>query len=143
MNNNQPQQVFGPAVNRLADVMAHTDRYAFEGVVRLAKDARVSASSVSRLVYGKFNPSFVMVARLTAALEQELGFAIDPRNLFAENGEFLTRYVCDMVHCTGCLPDNAYDEFGSRKEMYKDVKPGGWITSRFPKGFERRKEVHA
>ena len=139
MNKNQPQQALGPAINRLGDVMAHTKRYAFKGVRRLAKDARVSASSVSRLIRGKMNPSFAMVARLAGPLEREFGFAIDPRNLIAEHGEFLTRHCCSVVHCTGCLPENAYDEFGAKKQAFADIAPGRWVTSRYPQGFAAQK----
>lgn len=139
MNNNQPQQVFGPAINRFADVMAHTKRYAFWGVTRLAKDAGVSASSVSRLIRGKMNPSFGMVARLVGPLEKELGFALDPRDLIASHGEFPTRHCCTLVHCTGCLPENAYDEFGSKKAAFADIAPGRWVTSRYPQGFATQK----
>ena len=138
MNNKPPTQAFGPAINRVSDVMVHTKRYAFKGVTKLAQDARVSASSISRLINGKLNPSFVMVARLTRALERDLGFKIDPRDLVAESGEFLTGAVCDLVGCRGCLPANAHDEFGDIKPAFADVKPGTWITSRFPKGYREK-----
>lgn len=130
-----PKQVFGPTVNRLADLMAHLDRYAFNGVTRLAKDARVSASSVSRLINGKMNPSFVMIARITAALEKQLGRKIDPRELIAETGKFCTRFVCDLMGCDGCLPDNAVDEFGQVKGSFAGISPGTWVTSKYPRGF--------
>lgn len=139
MKNQTSPQAFGPAVNRFSDVMAHLDRYAFKGVTRLARDARVSASSVSRLINGKMNPSFLMIARLTSALERELGVRIDPRDLFAESGAFLQPYVCDLVGCKGCLPEVAWDEFGDIKTAYSGVKPGRWVTSRFPAGYTRAK----
>ncbi len=134
MHQHNPKQVFGPAINRFTDVMAHTDRYAFKGVGRLAMDARVSASSVSRLLNGKLNPSFLMVARLTKALEKQLGYQIDPRDVVAESGEFLTRYACDLAHCRGCHPDTAFDDFGDLKPAFADVPAGAWVTSTYPKG---------
>jgi len=137
--NKPPKQAFGPAINRISDVMVHTDRYAFKGVSRLARDARVSASSLSRLVNGKLNPSFLMVARLTNALERELGYKIDPRDLVAECGEFLTSFACDLVGCRGCLPVNALDEFGDLKPAFAGVRPGTWVTSRHPKGYRPEK----
>ncbi len=140
--NNQHKQVFGPTINRISDVMAHTERYAFKGVTRLAIDARVSASSVSRLLNGQQNPSFLMVARLTAALEKALGFQIDPRELVAESCSFLTRHTCDLVGCRGCLPSNAIDEFGDRKAAFAGVDPGTWVTSRYPRGYQPRKEAN-
>ena len=81
MNHPPSPQAFGPAVNRLTDVLAHSDAMAFKGVSRLARAAGVSPSAVSRLINGKSNPSFLMVARLTTALERDFGFAIDPRDL--------------------------------------------------------------
>ena len=131
-----PKQVFGPTINRLADVMAHLDRYAFNGVTRLAKDARVSASSVSRLINGKMNPSFAMVVRLTIALEKQLGRRIDPRELIAETGNFLTKFVCDLVGCNGCLPESAVDEFGQVKGSFVGISPGTWVTSKYPRGYQ-------
>ncbi len=139
----KPQAIrpFGPTINRVADVMAHTNRYEFHGVSRLAADAGVSPSSISRLINGKMNPSFAMVARVTTALEKRLGHRIDPRDLVAELGRFLTPHVCEVAGCKGCMPDNATDEFGDLKPAFGDVKPGQWITSRFPRGFDHSKEA--
>lgn len=142
MQNHFSPQVFGPAINRLTDVMAHSDRFAFRGVSRLAREAGVSPSSVSRLINGRMNPSFLMVARLAKALEKQFGFRIDPGDLVAENGLFITPYVCQVVGCDGCLPETAHDEFGSLKPAYADVKSGQWVTSRYPRGYKHsRKEV--
>lgn len=135
MSPQPPSQAFGPVVNRLGDVMAHTTRYAFCGVTRLSRDALVHPSSVSRLLRGKTHPSFVLVARLAAALEQQLGFRIDPRDLVAEWGNFVTESVCEMCDCRGCLPDRATDEFGHRTAQFIDVEPGRWVTSKYPNGY--------
>lgn len=139
MPKQHPKEVFGPVINRIADVMAHSDQFAFKGVSRLARAAGVSPSSVSRLINGKMNPSFVMVARLTYALEQQFGYRIDPRDLVAENGHFNTPFVCDLAGCAGCLPEIALDEFGQLKSTYEGIKPGGWITSRYPRGYLAQK----
>jgi transcriptional regulator with XRE-family HTH domain len=132
---------YGPIINRFADVMIHVKRFEFRGVQRLAIDADISPSSVSRLINNKINPSFALVARVTAAIEKELGMKIDPRDLIAENGEFLTRSVCDLTACPGCLPDNAMDEFGETKPAFANITPGTWVTSRYPKGFVTKKGV--
>ena len=139
MKNHQPKQVFGPAVNRISDLMAHTDRYAFRGVSRLASDARVSASSVSRLINGKINPSFMLVSRVATALETQLKRPVDPRDLVGEHGKFLTRFTCDLAGCRGCLPDNATDEFGDIKPTFVGVQPGNWVTSKHPRGYQPKK----
>lgn len=130
-------QAFGPTINRFADVMAHSDRFACHGTARLAAAAGVSSASVSRIVCGVVNPSFAMVARLTGAIEKELGFRIDPRDLVAERGRFLTRFTCDLVGCEKKhLPSVALDEFGTRTPAWIGVEPGKWVTSRYPKGYE-------
>lgn len=135
MKHPPPTQAYGPAINRIADVMVHTNRYAFKGVARLAADAKVSPSSISRLIHGKLNPSFILVARITTALERTVGYRIDPRDLVSEVGRFLTRHTCDLVGCQGCLPENATDEFGSLKPTFAKVAPGHWVTSRHPNGY--------
>jgi transcriptional regulator with XRE-family HTH domain len=136
MKHPPPTQAYGPTINRISDVMAHTDRYAFGGVTKLAADARVSPSSVSRLVHGKLNPSFNLVARVTTALEETLGYPIDPCDLVSELGKFLTPHTCDLAGCQrGCLPESATDEFGNIKSAFEGVKPGHWVTSRYPKGY--------
>lgn len=139
MSNHHTTQVFGPAINRFTDVMAHSDKFAFKGVSRLAREAGVSPSSVSRLINGKLNPSFILVARLTNALERQLGYRIDPRDLIAECGSFPTRFVCDLTGCAGCLPETAWDEFGDLAEKFETIPPGRWVTSKHPKGISKQK----
>lgn len=139
MNNPPHIQAYGPAISRIGDLMAHTNRYAFKGATRLARDAHVSASSVSRLMNGKTNPSFLVVARITCALEHQLKLKVDPRDLISESGKFQTKYLCELVGCQGCLPENAHDEFGDIKPSFVGVKPGRWETSRYPKGFHHLK----
>ena len=140
MHKPPPTQAFGPVINRVSDLMIHTNRYAFHGVTRLAVDAKVSPSSVSRLINGKMNPSFALVARITNALEQTLGYRIDPRDLVAELGKFLTPHTCELASCQGCLPENATDEFGDIKPTFAGIKPGKWVTSRYPKGYLETKK---
>ncbi|MBS1722970.1 MAG: helix-turn-helix transcriptional regulator [Armatimonadetes bacterium] len=136
--NNQPKQAFGPTINRFLDVMAHSDRFAFRGSSRLAFDAGVNPSTLSRILYGEINPSFALVARLTGALEKEFGLRFDPRDLVAENGEFLTPFTCDLVGCPGCLPDKSHDGSNVITPEFRSVKPASWVTSRYPKGFRAK-----
>jgi len=134
MKHPSPNVAYGPTINRIADVLIHMDRYAFHGVSRLAADARLDSSTVSRLLNSKRNPCFVTVARIASAIERHLDRRIDPRDLVAESGTFLTQHVCDLVGCAGCLPDNAWDEFGDLKPTFASVEPGKWISSRYPHG---------
>ena len=138
-NNHPPPKVSGPVVSRLADVMAPTYRFSFKGVSRMAEAAGVSHASVSRLVAGHRNASFITVARVTSALEAELGIALDPRDLIAESGRFLTPYCCVLVHCGGCLPANACGEDGRVTREYAGIRSGAWVSSRYPAGFLQEK----
>jgi transcriptional regulator with XRE-family HTH domain len=135
MSNPPPQQGYGPVINRIADVTAHLDRYMFKGTTRLALDSKVSPSTITRILNNQINPSFALVARITAAIESEFGIQIDPRNLVAENGDFLTPFTCDLMACKGCLPESALDEFGDLKPAFTNVSKGKWVSSRYPKGF--------
>ncbi len=138
MNNPTPKQVFGPVISRLADAMIHVPYYACDGSPRLALDASVDRSTVTRLKRSALNPSFAMVARLTAAIEKRVGCRIDPRDLFAENGQFLTPHICDLFPtCNGCLPDAALNEFGELQPLFHGIGKGEWVTSQYPRGYEQ------
>ena len=136
MNKKPPYQAFGPAINRIADIMAHSNLYAFKGVSRLAEDARVSTSTLSRIINGEVLPSIFMVERVRKALELELGIELDTRDLIAEYGAFKTASVCEAVGCAGCLPASAIDQFGRLKPAFQGVLPGTWVTSKYPNGYQ-------
>ncbi|MBS1702860.1 MAG: helix-turn-helix transcriptional regulator [Armatimonadetes bacterium] len=135
MHNYPPNTVFGPAINRLTDVMEHCDRFAFRGSARLAHDAGVSPSSVGRLIHGQINPSVLLVLRIRDALERQLGFSIDVGDLIAECGRFRTRYLCEAVKCRGCLPDRATGTNLELAPAFVGVEPGEWVTSKYPNGY--------
>jgi len=88
--------------NRLRVVMAHTTRYAFKGEARLALDAGVSKSAVSRLVNGLSSPSFAVVSAIAHALEKRLGRSLDPRELVSFDGNYPTLSACALCSCRGC-----------------------------------------
>ncbi len=143
MNHLTPIQAHGPVINRIPDLMAHISRYASRhGVERLSQDAGLSRSSVSRLIHNEGNPSFLAVARLTGALEKHLGRRIDPRDLLAEGGRFLTHFACEVSGCRGCLPEIATDEFGDLKRAFEGIRAGAWVTSRYPRGLETPEGGH-
>lgn len=133
--------VQGPIISRLGDVMSHVSMLSFRSSPRLALDAGVGARHLPRLLSGVCAPTYITVSRLTTAIENHLGIQLDPRQIFAENGEFLTRHVCDLIpNHQGCLPANALDEFGRRRFEFKDVNPGEWTSSRYPYGYLHAKE---
>lgn len=98
-----PKQAARPVISRLGDLMAHSSLYAFKGNTRMANEIGSNPNTISRLVCGRLqNPSFFLVARITAALEREFGRHIDPREVFAEAGEFISGHVCMALGCIGC-----------------------------------------
>ena len=112
--------------NRVAAVMAHTTKYAFKGRARLAADAGVSRSALTRLMSGARWPGHVIVGRIAGVLERELGKRIDCRELVSETGEYPTRFVCELVGCRGCKPPQFYSPNPAVEASYADVKPGFW-----------------
>lgn len=141
MENLTPTRPLRPTINRISDLMAHSNRFAFHGTVRLARAAGVDVSTVSRILHGQINPSFALVARITEALEQEFQTNIDPRNVVAEAGKFLTDSACMVVNCGGCLPDASRDAFHRLTPEWHGVRAGTWVTSKFPQGFTKKGEA--
>lgn len=127
---------FDQTISRLADVLAHTKRYSFKAPSRLSQDAGIHVASIFRVLKGGGNPSFLTVTRITEAIERELGFRIDPRDLIAEGGRFPTPYCCDVTGSKPSLPDVAFDEFGDLKAAFAGIEPGKWVSSRHPRGFQ-------
>lgn len=124
---NPPRHINNLAVhNRILALMLHTDRYAFKGETRLAADAGVSKSAVSRLVNGQSSPSYALACAITRALEKQLKVKLDPRELISCDGSYPTPFVCGLVGCKGCLPPQAYDEQDNLRAEFKGVKAGQW-----------------
>lgn len=116
--------------NRLHALMAHTTRYAFKGETRLAEDAGVSKSAVSRLANGLSSPSFIVISAITRALEKQLKRRLDPRDIVSFDGSYPTPSPCAVCGCSGCLPDEAYDENDTLKAEFRTVQPGHWPASK-------------
>jgi hypothetical protein len=112
--------------NRIAAVMIHTSRYAFEGQARLAADAGVSRSAVSRALGGLSALSLPVLLAITKALEKETGRRIDLRDIVSEDGSYPTPFICAAVGCAGCLPEQVFDDDGRRRPEYAAIKPGQW-----------------
>ena len=82
--------------------MGHTTRYAFGGESKLARDAGVSKSALSRLVNGLSSPSFGLICALCNSLEKALGRPLDPREILSRDGRYPTPSVCQLCGCRGC-----------------------------------------
>ena len=112
--------------NRLLGVLQHIPYYTFRGTSRLAKDAKISSSSLSRVLRGETQPTLGVALSITAALEKRLNVRIDPRELFSLDKDFQPKSVCELVGCPGCLPAQAYGEDNQILPEYADVQPGAW-----------------
>ncbi|MBX3117421.1 MAG: helix-turn-helix transcriptional regulator [Fimbriimonadaceae bacterium] len=112
--------------NRVAAIMVHTGRYSFLGTSRLARDAGVSTSAITRLLHGRSSPRYSTLAKVVKCLEVEIRKPLDVRDVFSPNGTYLTQYVCDLVGCPGCLPDRLYEPNGSRDRRYLHITSGRW-----------------
>ena len=87
--------------------MGHVNWYLFAPVTRLARDAGVSHSALSRVLSGRAAPSFTLACKVALALEKRLngalnGGRLDPRELFSLDGTYPTASACKLVGCPGC-----------------------------------------
>jgi hypothetical protein len=126
--------------NRIAAIMAHTRRYAFRGTSRLAADVGLSKSTVSHLVHGKVSPLYSTISRAVKCLEIQIQRSLDLREVVSSDGTYPTKSICQLVGCSGCLPDKVYLDDGSLVPGLEDVKPGQWTgdVSEFRTAFEEK-----
>ncbi|MBV6459404.1 MAG: hypothetical protein HONBIEJF_02552 [Fimbriimonadaceae bacterium] len=84
--------------------MIHLPRYWSMGASALARDIGMSKSTISHLLRGKSNPLYSTASRVVKGLESQLGFPLNDKEVFSEDGSYPTPYVCTLVGCRGCLP---------------------------------------
>ena len=118
--------------NRVQTVMVHVSRYSFQGRARLAADAGVSRSTISRMINGQTSPSHALVQAVTDALSVHLKKPLAPRDLFSHDGSYHERSGCRLSGCTGCLPETAFDSHGRRRVEWLNARPGDWSLSQNP-----------
>lgn len=113
--------------NRLRPILLHVPYYTIEGAARLAYDAGLSRSTVSRLIRGKISPSYQVISRITKAISERYEQSLDPREIFTTNDTYPTASVCQLMNCKGCLPPEAWDErTDTLKPNWRNQKPGEW-----------------
>jgi len=117
---------FARVYNRVASFMFHAPRYSIQGIARLAADSGVSRTAVSRLISGHRRPAYLVVLRVVASLERELGVTIDPREVVRDDPHYPTPYPCAVIGCKGCLPAWMFDDDDRVLPEYAAVKPGQW-----------------
>ena len=119
-----------PIQNRVQVFLVHIPRLSICGQARLAAEAGVSRSTVSRLVGGRINPSYRLARSVTSVLERMLGKPLDMRDVFSTDGTYLTPSGCALCGCGGCLPEAAWGEDGTLKPQWRDARPGDWSVAR-------------
>jgi hypothetical protein len=123
---------FGPT-NRIRQIVWHIPWYGFRTQARLAADAGISPSSVSRMIRGCSQPTISAALKVTAALSFRLNRTLDLREVFSPDGTYPTPNVCDLVGCLSCMPPTAYDSDDDLKPEYRDVVAGTWsLPQRMP-----------
>jgi transcriptional regulator with XRE-family HTH domain len=111
--------------NRLRAILVHVPWYTITGGARLAEDARISRSTVSRLLSGKMNPSYRLDCAITRAVSGRSGIQLEVNDIFSCDGTYVTASVCELMDCPGCLPPWAWDErTDSLKPEWEDAAPG-------------------
>lgn len=115
--------------NRVKILMAHALKYGFQGQARLATDAGVSRSTISRLISGRINPSFRLAQAVTSALEMRLKRPLSVRELLSPDGTYPTASGCELAGCRGCMPEEAYDVQGDLRPEFRAMRPGDWTLS--------------
>ena len=126
MRKPQPIQNRVTVQNRVGVLLVHIPRLSIRGQARLADEAGVSRSTISRLVNGRINPSYRLARTVTTVLERLLGKPLDMRDVFSTDGTYLTPSGCALCRCGGCLPEAAWAEDGTLKPDWKGARPGDW-----------------
>ncbi|MGC4044869.1 MAG: helix-turn-helix transcriptional regulator [Armatimonas sp.] len=115
--------------NRLRAVLLHVPYYSIEGNARLAKDAGLSPSTISRIMRGKAAPSYAAMSAITAAVSRRTKKPMDARELFTTDGTYPTGSTCQLMECRGCFPPEAWQEGSDRLHpTWKRQRPGEWST---------------
>lgn len=116
--------------NRVAAVLMHIPWYSIVGPARLARDAGVAKSTISRLLSGRTTPSYRVVMAVTAAIERRTGRTLGAHELFSTTGTFPTQNVCSLMHCAGCLPGDIYDrQTDTVHPQFRALRSGTWALS--------------
>ena len=118
--------------NRVRILLMHIPQMSIQGQARLATRAGVSRSTISRLVRGRISPSYRLARAVTAALERQLGYPLDMRDVFTTDGTYPQPSGCALCRCGGCLPEEAYDLEGSLRPGWRGQRPGDWSLTPAP-----------
>lgn len=119
-----------PIQNRIRIFLVHIPIFSIRGQARLAEEIGVSRSTISRLAWGKINPSYRLARAVTDALEKRMGRPLDIREVFSTDGRYPTPSGCALCQCHGCLPAEAWGTDNALKAEWQDARPGDWSMAR-------------
>jgi len=100
--------------NRISEFLTYIDR-SNDAHFSLARETGLPRVTLCRIIDGSVCPDFLTVAIITEAIERRLGKRLDPRELVAFNGEYLTpdldELLCDTKEDAAnaaSLPSNSW-----------------------------------
>jgi len=117
-----------PVRNRLRSILWHVPRYQVQTTSRLASDAGVAKSAISRLLRGVGQPNYILMVKVAEAIGREIGRPFPLREIaVAEGSEYPTPFPCSLFGCR-CLPPWAYDGDGALRPQFTNLVPGEWSS---------------
>ncbi len=122
-----------PRFNRALYVLIHVPWYGFEGQRRLADDAGVAGSTISRILRGINIPRHIVQENIADAFSMRLGLPVPSREIFSPDGTYPTLSCCQLCGCSGCFPPWAWDE--DTDELlpeWENATPGLWSLGTNP-----------
>ena len=88
--------------NRIASIAAHTSRYGFRSLPRLAQDTGISRSALYRMVQGETRPRLDQAQRIVQALSQALKMPLSLDEVYSADDRYPTESACTLCGCQGC-----------------------------------------
>lgn len=91
--------------NRISEFLSYINRTS-DPRFSLSCETGLPRVTLDRINDGSVCPDFLTVAMITGAIERRIGKRLDPRELVAFNGEFLTPNLDDLLGTTkkGAVP---------------------------------------
>lgn len=85
--------------NRISDFLSYINQSS-ETPFSLARETGLPRVTLRRIINGTVCPDFLTVAIITASIERQIRKRLDPREIVAFNGEFLTPDLDDLLGAT-------------------------------------------
>jgi len=106
--------------------MRHIPRYSIDGPAKLARDIGIGQTTIYDILHYRRTPGYWIIIKMTHLFSVKLGKRLHTDELFSLTGDFPTQ-ICELCNCRGCLPDEAYNDDGSRKAEYQHLIGGDFV----------------